>query len=49
MIAAKKNQVEAIDYLKRHGADAKLTNEDGEDALHFAKLRGNTEAIKLLT
>jgi ankyrin repeat protein len=48
IIAAKKNQTEAIKYLLLHGADPKVTNEDEEDALHFAHLRENLEAIKLL-
>lgn len=48
IIAAKKNQTDVIDYLRSHGADAKLKNLFGEDALHFATLRENANAIGLL-
>lgn len=48
IIAAKKNQTDVIDYLRSHGADAKLKNAFGEDALHFATLRENADAIGLL-
>lgn len=48
IIAAKKNQTDVIDYLRSHGADAKLKNAFGEDALHFATLRENANAIELL-
>ncbi|KAF1778945.1 Ankyrin repeat-containing domain [Phytophthora cactorum] len=48
IVAAKKNQTEAIDYLRKHGADTALKNSFGEDALHFAELRNNTGAIQLL-
>ncbi|KAF1322429.1 26s proteasome regulatory complex, subunit psmd10, partial [Globisporangium splendens] len=49
IIAAKKNQTDVIDYLRSHGADAKLKNAFGEDALHFATLRENTNATELLS
>ncbi|TYZ61657.1 hypothetical protein PybrP1_010656 [[Pythium] brassicae (nom. inval.)] len=48
IIAAKKNQTDVIDFLRSHGADAKLKNAFGEDALHFATLRENANAIELL-
>ncbi|KAF4134067.1 Ankyrin repeats domain-containing protein [Phytophthora infestans] len=48
IVAAKKNQSEAIDYLRKHGADATLKNSFGEDALHFAELRNNAGVIQLL-
>ncbi|KAG6975574.1 hypothetical protein JG688_00002233 [Phytophthora aleatoria] len=48
IVATKKNQTEAIDYLRKHGADTALKNSFGEDALHFAELRNNTGAIQLL-
>ncbi|POM68523.1 Ankyrin [Phytophthora palmivora] len=48
IVAAKKNQTEAIDFLRKHGADITLANSFGENALHFAELRNNTNAIHLL-
>ncbi|ETI40659.1 hypothetical protein F441_13951 [Phytophthora nicotianae CJ01A1] len=48
IVAAKKNQTEVIEYLRKHGADTTLKNSFGEDALHFAELRNNTGAIQLL-
>lgn len=48
IIAAKKNQTDVIDYLRSHGADASMKNAFGEDALHFATLRENTNAMELL-
>lgn len=48
IVAAKKNQTNVIDFLRSHGADAKLRNAFGEDALHFATLRENANAIELL-
>ncbi|KAL3673423.1 hypothetical protein V7S43_001135 [Phytophthora oleae] len=48
IVAAKKNQTEAIDFLRKHGADASLKNSFGENALHFAELRNNSGAIQLL-
>ncbi|TMW55107.1 hypothetical protein Poli38472_013869 [Pythium oligandrum] len=48
MVAAKKNQTEVIDYLRGRGADLKVKNQFGENALHFATLRENKGAMELL-
>ncbi|KAG7400566.1 hypothetical protein PHYBOEH_005089 [Phytophthora boehmeriae] len=48
IVAAKKNQIEVIDFLRKNGADTTLKNSFGENALHFAELRNNTDAIHLL-
>eukprot|EP00644_Phytophthora_capsici_P000335 jgi/Phyca11/100155/e_gw1.4.895.1 len=48
IVAAKTNQTEVIDFLRKHGADASLKNSFGENALHFAELRDNNDAIELL-
>ncbi|RLN68675.1 hypothetical protein BBJ28_00007973 [Nothophytophthora sp. Chile5] len=48
IVAAKKNQTDVIDFLRKHGADATLKTPFGEDALHFAELRNNMDAIHLL-
>lgn len=48
LVAAKKDQVEVIEYLRKNGADAALKNSFGEDALYFAKLRNNTSVIEVL-
>ncbi|RLN66261.1 hypothetical protein BBP00_00002335 [Phytophthora kernoviae] len=48
IVAAKKNQVEVIDFLRKNGADTTLKTSFGENALHFAELRNNTDAIQLL-
>ncbi|KAJ0405399.1 hypothetical protein ATCC90586_009438 [Pythium insidiosum] len=48
MVAAKKNQTDIIDYLRSHGADVQARNQFGEDAMHFAMLRDNRDAMQLL-
>lgn len=48
IVAAKKNQTEIIDFLRKNGADTTLKNSFGENALHFAELRNNSDAIQLL-
>ncbi|KAG6609365.1 26S proteasome regulatory complex, subunit PSMD10 [Phytophthora cinnamomi] len=48
IVAAKKNQTEAIEFLRKRGADNTLKNSFGENALHFAELRNNANAIHLL-
>ncbi|OWZ22175.1 hypothetical protein PHMEG_0003172 [Phytophthora megakarya] len=48
IVAAKKNQTEAIDFLCKHGADITLKNSFGENAMHFAEVRNNSNAIHLL-
>ncbi|CEG50283.1 26S proteasome regulatory complex, subunit PSMD10 [Plasmopara halstedii] len=41
IVAAKKNQLEVMKYLRDKGADATLENSFGENAHHFAKLCDN--------
>lgn len=48
IIAAKKNHTNIIDYLRSRGADLNVKNQFGEDALHYATLLDNKDAIKLL-
>lgn len=47
-VAVGNDDVECLTYLLEHGADAKATNFEAQNALHIAAIEGSTNVIPLL-
>ena len=48
MFAAAEGQADVVKVLLAHGANMKITDQDGDTALDFAEKNGHREAVKLL-